>query len=382
MASSDIKRGENATMPTEPSSPTSAGSHAHHPSPTNGSGARGILKSPKSRADEAVNKQYSERRVSFVDSPQYPSSLSLSPSSSSTSSSSLSSASYNSEASFYTSSLPQLRTASLPSLQDALEACKQGYGDNHQLTGVAYNDLGNWFFRHSDYSRAALAYKFSAYKCAFGSHTPNALANLGVVYWTVGELSQAQAELLMALESFALVNDQSRNAHLFVASVHHQLGLVYALQGHGKKATIALHNALWLREQYGSSRSVAKTMDAIGQVCCLAGDHCAAVLWYTHSLSHCRRLVTMENMAWAYYQVGDFESSLNVYKDMLDEQRQEYRVAVVADRCKISVKVVQTLKNIMVLLEKLKLTEDAEECRRELLTFSEQEGIHLSAFGL
>ena len=274
----------------------------------------------------------------------------------------------------------------MPSLQDTLEACKERYGDTHPLTGVAYNDLGNWFFRHSDWSRAALAYTFSAYKCAFGSHTANAIANLGVVYWTIGELSQAQAELLMALESFALINDQSRSAHLFVASVHHQLGLVHALQGHSKKATIALHNALWLREHYGSSSAVAKTMDAIGQVCCIAGDHGAAVVWYAHSLSRCRRLVTMENMAWAYYQVGDFESTLNVYKDMLDEHRQVYHNSLVATdvsvRHKIAVKVVQTLKNMMVLLEKLKLAEDADECRRELVTFSQQEGINLSAFGM
>jgi len=94
---------------------------------------------------------------------------------------------------------------------------------------------------------------------------------------------------------------------------------------HLTQALSAFYEALCLREQYGTVELVAKTMNAMGHVCCLAQEYDSAVRWYQHSLQRSWQMDTLQRLATVYaHALGEVEEAITVYRDLLHEQRKEY----------------------------------------------------------
>ena len=231
----------------------------------------------------------------------------------------------------------------LQALEQTLADTMRRYGTYHCSVGAVCNRLGNWYFRHQLYDSAANMYQ-RAVVCTAGRerHRANrsnvvadALANLGTVYWTTGELSQARRMLEQALAAYSMDLAVVRAHHtgtspyamlLATANVHHQLGLVYSLEDNFARALECLEEARTIRQQAARPDLVAKTLDAMGQVCCLSKDYTAALQYYASALALplVQKTLTLENMAWIYGQQGDAPGALAVYHDLLQERRSLY----------------------------------------------------------
>lgn len=280
------------------------------------------------------------------------------------------------------------------------------YGERHVMTGPAYNHLGNFYFRQGQFDWACRYYHFAAYECQVGAHTADALANLGTVYWTKGDSGAAQIALMHALEAYAHLPDPDR---FLVANVHHQLGLVHSLHGDYHAALCALNQALVLREggeEYDdkdvqvdnnekdelcyneAAPMIAKTMDAMGQVSCLAHDYHGAVRWYEHSLRQFWTIRTLQHLAQTYLRLGDhLEDALSAYHDILREQRKEACSPDMQDlmqsddsfmvRREVAINLGQTLLSLQNVYQEMGRADDATVCHDELLKLLQQEGIEL-----
>ena len=254
--------------------------------------------------------------------------------------------------------------------------------------GDWYNRQGNAYYRQRDWERAIRAYQYSANRCAIGPHTADALANLGAVYWTTGDWNSALHALHQALAMYPRVYPLSEKRQLLVANVYHQLGLMHYLQGHLASALSALQMALWIREQCGTDVVVAKTMEALGQVCFLARNYPAAVAWYKQALDKQRSTSILERLALAYDQAGDSYSTLNVYHDLLQEYRAMYQPKAISHdddptaRREWALKTAGVLAKMMTILKRVQLDSDASERQRELMELAEHEGIMPAELGL
>lgn len=254
---------------------------------------------------------------------------------------------------------------------------------------MAHNNLGNYYYRKLDWDRALASYRAAANASQRGLHTADALANLGTVLWSKGDWQRSLEMLKQALVTYARLSASKkapRDVQLLMANVYHQMGLVYSLLGDQVKAVSALQQALWLRERYGTAVSVAKTLDALGQVSCQAKDYANAVLWYTRALQVDKKVSTLENLCWVYCQLGDRYSTLNVLYDLLQERKRIYAVALLQwlpTRKQAAVMVCQTMKNMLILLDHDdQLAMDAKRYRNELTCLAEREGIAPEDLGL
>jgi tetratricopeptide (TPR) repeat protein len=231
----------------------------------------------------------------------------------------------------------------LQALEQALAETMRRYGTYHGSVGAVCNRLGNWYFRHQRYDSAVNMYQRAVVCTAGRSSRPSsrsnvgadALSNLGTVYWTTGDLSQARSVLKQALAAYSmdLVAVSAQNSGtspntilLATANVHHQLGLVYSLEENFVQALECLEEARKIRQQAARPDLVAKTLDAMGQVCCLQKDYTAALQYYASALAlpSTQKTLTLENMAWIYGQRGDAPGALAVFHDLLQERRSLY----------------------------------------------------------
>jgi len=271
-------------------------------------------------------------------------------------------------------------------LKDAVQSSIRRHGYMHSKVGNTYNNLGNWFFRKGDWTSACNAYKSAAYCCQVGLHTADAFANLGAVYWRTGELDKAKPALQCSLDFYARFSHLSSKTQLLVANVHHQLGLVYSLQGDFPNAIAALHRALFIRELYGTAAMVAKTMDAMGQINCLAKNYDSAIRWYTQANTKSRTVSILENLAWTYREIGDLKQAARTYHDVLYEQRKSYNLAVLEDlhpkKREAALRMGHTLKTMLSLFIDMNRSTDATNCQDELAALAKREKIAPSEFGL
>jgi len=335
------------------------------------------------KVKRSKKKNKSNKRVSFSEDTRSPS------------------PSYQTETSSVILNHPSKNTGfSLACLQAALEESQQLYGDKHANTAIAYNNLGNWYFRKGDWEIACHAYQHAAYTCYAGPHTADALANLGAVYWTTGELSRAQVALQQSLDVYAHVCDHHSNQTLLlVANVYHQLGLVHSLQRDFVHSLAALHQAMSIREQIGRPELVTKTMEAMGHVCLLARDYDTAIAWYSHALARSPStsktgLPTRKKLAWVYCQVKDWTAALAVLYHVLHEQRQacaqtlhltssslsfspdtQRQHQLHVQRRQAALEMGQTLQTMQTVYLKLGQTRNSELCHDELLYLMQHESI-------
>lgn len=324
---------------------------------------KGILKPP--RSSRAVKKQ--KKKVSFADSTVASSTISSSKS--------------------LRLLYPEPTTSEKGDmLKDAVQSSIRRHGYMHSQVGNTYNNLGNWFFRKGDWTRACHAYKSAAYCCQVGLHTADAFANLGAVYWRTGELDKAKPALQRSLEFYARFSHLSSQTQLLVANVHHQLGLVYSLQGDFPNAIAALHRALFIRELYGTAAMVAKTMDAMGQINCLAKNYDSAIRWYIQANTKSRTVSTLENLAWTYREMGDLKQAARMYHDVLHEHRKSYNLAVLEGlhpkKREAALRMGHTLKTMLSLFIDMNRSTDATNCQDELAALAKREKIAPSEFGL
>lgn len=339
------------------------------------------------KVKRSKKKNKSNKRVSFSEDTRSPS------------------PSYRTETSSVFLDRPSINTglSSLTSLQAALEKSQHLYGDKDANTAIAYNNLGNWYYRRGNWETACRAYQYAAYTCYPGPHTADALANLGAVYWTTGELSRAQVALQQSLDVYAHVCDHHSNQTLLlVANVYHQLGLVHSLQRDFVHSLAALHQAMSIREQIGRSELVTKTMEAMGHVCLLARDFETAISWYSHALARSpstgdAALATRKKLSWIYCQVEDWTATLAVLHDVLHEQRQACAQAIAptlrlilssssftdtqrqhqlqVQRRQAALEMGQTLQTMLKVYLELGQTRNIELCHDELLYLMQHEGI-------
>jgi tetratricopeptide (TPR) repeat protein len=179
--------------------------------------------------------------------------------------------------------------------------------------------------------------------------------------------------------------------NLSVANVHHQLGLVDALEGNYKDALQSLERAMEIRSKESSDELVGKTLEAMARVYCLSKDYDRGLLHYRQALSFIkqanRREVILQTMAAIYYQRGDWHGALAVYKNLLLQQRACYKAVAsksnnTKHRRELAWAVSQTLATMCKLYQETSRLADAMRCRQEAEKVCYIEGIPSQQIGL
>ena len=277
--------------------------------------------------------------------------------------------------------------ANLEALHTHLQQLKIRYYPTHPQVAATYNLMGNIYFRQRRFSQALVAYK-KAVECEPGDHLGDAYANLGTVYWSTGALNEAVTFLRKALRVHEY--QQVRAGHalresLAVASIRHQMGLVYTLQHQHQqssslssslvKAHQCLAQALKIRERVlGKGHlDVARTVDAMGKVYLLDGDYQSALLCHERafrikenvmaypekSKSLCESLV---NIAAVQRARNDLEGAIFTSTAIVEMQKEELR----AERTQNAVvEVARALDSVGELYVASKQTEKAQNAYNE-----------------
>jgi tetratricopeptide (TPR) repeat protein len=237
------------------------------------------------------------------------------------------------------SSIQNVDLNDLESLKRSIKRLREKYGDVDYRVGQVWNHIGNFFFRQQDYPRALDAYK-GAVMCHEGNnvHIGAAYGNIGTVYWTTGDLTNAVTFLNKALEM-----------HRYVESVHgldpdsscevsnslYQIGLALSLQKDYETAMGTLKYCRRLREKtLGSMHmDLARTIDAIGKIHLLLGELDDAMDCHQQALSMKCGLVrnsdsavitSLMNIAAVHQARELYDDAIFAYLAVLSVQKQNF----------------------------------------------------------
>ena len=174
-------------------------------------------------------------------------------------------------------------------LQQQLKQLQSQYGETHAMVATTWNWIGNAHFRQGNMEAALQAYK-KAVLCEPGEHLADAYANMGTVHWTTGNVAEAIPFLRNALsvhEYNVMSRGQDPNTSIPVAGVQYQLGLALTLHKDYEEALISLNQARAIRERVLGTihMDVARTLDAIGKVHFLQGEHQEALDCHLQALN-------------------------------------------------------------------------------------------------
>lgn len=233
--------------------------------------------------------------------------------------------------------LPQelLDTNKVEGLTKLLSRYRTTYGHSSQQVAHVYNFLGNAHFRRCEYQLAVEAYK-QAIQCAPGSHLGDSYANLGTVYWTIGELDEAVAFLKRAQdvhEYTAITRNEDPRDCLSIAAVAYQLGIVFTLKSSFHKALRQFSTCQDIRERVlpPDHVDIARVLDATGRVYALRnlpGDLRRALRYHEeafqikHSLPKRQRdpallATTLQSIAHLHIELGDTDAAIYSHKLLL-----------------------------------------------------------------
>jgi tetratricopeptide (TPR) repeat protein len=254
--------------------------------------------------------------------------------------------------------------------------------DRDSQIAALYNRIGNEHFRRRDFQKAVYYYKQAVQCHADLEHVAAAYANLGTVFWSTGDVGQALTVLRQALETYEFHAAQQGKPvaqNLEVAGVHHQLGLVFALKRDFDPAVESLQKAFAIRERATGARSIltAKTVDALGKVYKMMGDVQTALQYHEraldilngHSVNTCSIL---ENIVAVHTQRGDDAAALNVYIQILLQQRMVFDQTLSREA---GLQVANTLKNMSLLCQQTGRDQEANLYQQEAVAIFQQVGI-------
>jgi predicted ATPase len=163
------------------------------------------------------------------------------------------------------------RAESVQALQQALALAEQAGDVTDQARSL--NGLSATLWRYEQYKeayqQAATVLKMSAVPEA---ELAAAQANLGMILWLLGRLSEAetwsQKAVQLALQS---------GAEVVLAEAYYGLGLIYLSQGQLSEAPLALQRALELRQKLADGRGQAECWHALGKVAAERGHFAQAL---------------------------------------------------------------------------------------------------------
>lgn len=237
------------------------------------------------------------------------------------------------------SSVQNVDLNDLESLKRAIKGMREKYGDVDFRVGQVWNHIGNFFFRQQDYPRALDAYK-GAVMCHEGNnaHIGAAYGNIGTVYWTTGDLTNAVTFLNKALEMHRYmesVNGLDPDSSSEVSNSLYQIGLALSLQKEYETAMGTLKYCLRVREKtLGTMHlDLARTIDAIGKIHLLLGELDDAMDCHQRALSMKCGLVrnsdsavitSLMNIAAVHQARELYDDAIFAYLAVLSVQKQNF----------------------------------------------------------
>ncbi|MBO0861764.1 MAG: CHAT domain-containing protein [Chloracidobacterium sp.] len=145
------------------------------------------------------------------------------------------------------------------------------------------------------------------------------LSNIGLIYWSVGEMQKALEKYNEALPLRRAVVDPKGEA-----ATLNNMGLVYSSLGEKWMALEKYNEALPLRRAVGDRRGEAQTLNNIGEVYRSLGEMQKALEKYNEALP-LRRAVgdrrgeaqTLNNLGMVYWSLGEMQKALEQYNEAL-----------------------------------------------------------------
>jgi CHAT domain-containing protein/Tfp pilus assembly protein PilF len=150
------------------------------------------------------------------------------------------------------------------------------------------------------------------------------LTNIGVAYWSLGEMQKALEKYSEALPIFREVGDRSRKAETLS-----NIGLVYWSLGEMRKALEKYNEALPIHQAAGNNNLEAETLNNIGAAYWSLGETQKALEKFNEALQIKRALgdrsweaVTLNNIGAAYQSLGETQKAMEKYNEALPLRRE------------------------------------------------------------
>jgi CHAT domain-containing protein len=151
----------------------------------------------------------------------------------------------------------------------------------------------------------------------------NTLSNIGVVYWSLGEMQKALEKFNEALPVSRAIGDRRVEADILS-----NIGVVYRSLGDMQKALEKFNEVLLVDREVGDRAREAATLNSIGQVNWSLGQMQKALEKYNEALSLRRAVgdrngeaVTLSNIGVVYRALGDMQKALEKYNEALPINR-------------------------------------------------------------
>ncbi|GKY93484.1 hypothetical protein MPSEU_000315900 [Mayamaea pseudoterrestris] len=232
-----------------------------------------------------------------------------------------------------------LEISTVEELSNVLTRYHRKFGKHSVQVAHVHNLIGNAYFRQGQYEAALDAYK-RAVQCTPGEPLGDSYANIGTVYWTIGQVDNAIDFLKRAHdvhEFTAVANSQNPKESLLIATVAYQLGIAYTLKTNYRKALKHFAVCQDIRERVlpANHIDIARVMDATGKVYGLRkrpGDLETALKYHEeafhvkHSLPKRKRdaamlVTTLQSIAALHLQLADWESATYSHQLLLKMQK-------------------------------------------------------------
>jgi len=229
----------------------------------------------------------------------------------------------------YSASKAPEEQPSIESLRQELDYLRDEFGSNHPAVSRTWNLLGNAYFRVKDYEKALDSYRESIISGESAS-LADSYANMGTVYWTLGDMTHA-IELLERARNvyeYNLVGEgKDPLMSLEIAAIHYQMGLAYTLDGSFREAMRNLKTCRKIRTRVlGSDHfAVGQVLEASGKTCMMCRKYGEALRYYERTLAIKRKQVkagenititysTLLNMGIAHQRRGDLEAAIFAFE--------------------------------------------------------------------
>jgi tetratricopeptide (TPR) repeat protein len=157
-------------------------------------------------------------------------------------------------------------------------------GSHHALVAHIWNLIGNAHFRSRDYHQALEAYK-RAVECS-DKHLGDSYANIGTVYWAMGDVDRSIAFLLRAKQVYEFAVWGDTPANLRIASICYELGVAYSHKGCFMQALEQYSQCREIRENVlgRNSLEVSRVVEAIGKLFLMNGGQRVSLQYHQEAM--------------------------------------------------------------------------------------------------
>mmetsp|Transcript_17821 Transcript_17821/g.22147 ORF Transcript_17821/g.22147 Transcript_17821/m.22147 type:complete len:420 (+) Transcript_17821:83-1342(+) len=227
----------------------------------------------------------------------------------------------------------------LEDLHNILRTARDTYGGKHVRVALGHNDIGNFHFRHNNFSLAQESYTtaLNIYKSLVGSNhvfVGITMGNIGTLHWRMGQFEKAESYLEESLRIHRLCVDGTDD-NTEVAAALHNLGIVRFLMKDYEGAMDVLARAHKARRNlFGSDNvDVSRSIDALGSVYLMLGEEVKAMTCHREALrvkhvllGHCHPslVATMMNIAKVHRLQGELARAVLGYEEAFEMQKTIY----------------------------------------------------------